>query len=168
MIQKIPSSMFEGSSPCICRVLHDFGLKPINLVSFGSSSCRGVASSQCAERPRMLPTGRAWECCRKHCAGPGAPHSAPDSHQWLDPQKAVGIQLSSSSGRKIQRVNARRSRSEGNTSCQSLEKKTTWAELAEVLPIAGWLRCWAKVTVYLSSYLSIHRDIICICIYLNT
>ena len=40
-------------------------------------------------------------------------------------QKTAGIQLSSSSGRSIHNVSARRTRSEGNTSCQSLEKKTT-------------------------------------------
>jgi hypothetical protein len=85
----------------------------------------------------LLNAQSVLECCRRAALGNVAenivldlehrihPHSAPDSHLWLDPQKAVGIQLSSSSGRKIQRVNARRSRSEGNTSCQSLEKKTT-------------------------------------------
>lgn len=40
-------------------------------------------------------------------------------------QKTAGIQLSSSSGRSIHNVSARRTRSEGNTSCQSLEKKIT-------------------------------------------
>ena len=44
-------------------------------------------------------------------------------------QKTVGIQLSSSSGRSIHNVSARRTRSEGNTSCQSLEKKITSEQL---------------------------------------